>query len=287
MKIGFWNLKGLGSGIKSSKVSELVHNFKIDILLIQETKLEVITENLIRRIWFDDYFGWVFAKSDSASGGKFLKLDFVGVLGNVYAPYDALGKKAVWDLILNVKSVWEGNWCLGDDFNTVRSPLEKKGCLFVGVGGDDFNLFIDEGNFLDLLLTSMQFTWFRADNKRSRFKNFDVAGRARFCMKSKLANLKGVLKAWNKEVFGDVNSNIEALTSNIDKLDKISNVRDLTDKELSERRITLHNLWVFGGYSGIGAIGMLIGGVGSVGSITGLDGTGGLGGCRCHPFPLN
>ncbi|XVF13844.1 hypothetical protein REPUB_Repub09cG0003500 [Reevesia pubescens] len=63
----------------------------------------------------------------------------------------------------------------GGDFNTVRSSFKRNGCLFGGVGIDDFNSFINEGQLIDILLVGMQFTWFGIENKRSRLDRFIVS----------------------------------------------------------------------------------------------------------------
>ncbi|XVF14236.1 hypothetical protein REPUB_Repub09cG0040700 [Reevesia pubescens] len=106
--------------------------------------------------------------------GKLIKHDFGCVLCNVYAPCDAVGNKAVWDQILEVKHIWRGNWCVEGDFNMIHSPLERNGCLYGGVGVEVINNFIDAENLMDLLLVGMHHTWFEVENKRSRLDCFLV-----------------------------------------------------------------------------------------------------------------
>ncbi|XVE98774.1 hypothetical protein REPUB_Repub03eG0137900 [Reevesia pubescens] len=81
-----------------------------------------------------------------------IKHNFDYVICNVYASYDAIGKREVWEEIFCLKQSWGGSWCIVGDFNTVKSSQEMNGCLHGGVGIIDFNRFIFYREFFDLPL---------------------------------------------------------------------------------------------------------------------------------------
>ncbi|XVF09640.1 hypothetical protein REPUB_Repub07fG0111500 [Reevesia pubescens] len=60
------------------------------------------------------------------------------------------------------------------DFNTIKLGEERKGCVLTGVGIEDFNKFISEGEVLDLPLVGKKFTWYGSKNQRSRIDRFLV-----------------------------------------------------------------------------------------------------------------
>ena len=51
MKALSWNVHGLGSTVKQFIIKEVVHRHKIDILLIQETQIAVVTVTVVGSLW--------------------------------------------------------------------------------------------------------------------------------------------------------------------------------------------------------------------------------------------
>lgn len=51
MKILSWNVCGLGSREKRVLVKEVIQNFKADIMMIQESKVRVVSDRVIKEIW--------------------------------------------------------------------------------------------------------------------------------------------------------------------------------------------------------------------------------------------
>jgi exonuclease III len=45
-----WNVRGLGGRIKKRKVRELIGRCRVDVLAIQETKLEKVDRSLVTRL---------------------------------------------------------------------------------------------------------------------------------------------------------------------------------------------------------------------------------------------
>ncbi|KAK9902279.1 hypothetical protein M0R45_001786 [Rubus argutus] len=69
MKIISWNVKGLGSRSKRRVLKEKLVSSKADIVILQETKKEVIQRKLIGSIWGIRSSDWVSIPSNGRSGG--------------------------------------------------------------------------------------------------------------------------------------------------------------------------------------------------------------------------
>ena len=66
-----YNVRGLGVGgrVKRKVVKDLVLDYRVDFLAIQESKLEVVTESLCRGLWGGDDYDWEFLSFVGNSGG--------------------------------------------------------------------------------------------------------------------------------------------------------------------------------------------------------------------------
>ncbi|GKU95921.1 hypothetical protein SLEP1_g9218 [Rubroshorea leprosula] len=89
----------------------------------------------------------------------------------------SLGKQLLWKEILDLMEVSDGgNWCIGGDFNAIRSREEKRGRHFNNTAMRDFNSFIDEAGLEDLPMSGRKFTWFKTDGSAmSRLDRFLVS----------------------------------------------------------------------------------------------------------------
>ncbi|GAU51438.1 hypothetical protein TSUD_413380, partial [Trifolium subterraneum] len=73
--------------------------------------------------------------------------------------------------------------------------------------------------------------------------SYNVTGWKGYVVKEKMKLLKGVLKTWNKEVYGNIDSKIEELTNDIDVLELKSETVGLEEEELIKRKKMFHELW--------------------------------------------
>jgi hypothetical protein len=74
-KILSWNVRGLNEGIKRLRIRNLLSKWKVDIVCFQETKLELITNNLVQSLWRCPYVERCHVASHGASGGILLMWD--------------------------------------------------------------------------------------------------------------------------------------------------------------------------------------------------------------------
>lgn len=50
MKIMSWNVRGLGSRKKRAAVKDVTRKFRADIVLIQESKLNMVSDSVVQKV---------------------------------------------------------------------------------------------------------------------------------------------------------------------------------------------------------------------------------------------
>lgn len=151
MKLMSWNIRGLGTSVKRKKIRSIVQDRKVDVLFLQETKKAGVSTKLVNSLWPCDDMEYMVVDAEGLSGGilcvwkpsvfalshccssrNFIILagkllpDFNCVFINVYAPNDVALRGIVWNSLRNLKSQFSHPWCLGRDFNEIRSLGERK-----------------------------------------------------------------------------------------------------------------------------------------------------------------
>lgn len=69
MRLGSYNIRGIGGQAKKIEVQQLVREQKLDLLCLQESKVEIIERVRCATLWDDDDFGRCFKASEGRSGG--------------------------------------------------------------------------------------------------------------------------------------------------------------------------------------------------------------------------
>jgi exonuclease III len=70
-----WNVRGLNQGGKRLKIINLLRQWRADIICLQETKLQLITNSIVRSLWGCQFLNWCDLPSSGASGGILLMWD--------------------------------------------------------------------------------------------------------------------------------------------------------------------------------------------------------------------
>ncbi|XP_028091888.1 uncharacterized protein LOC114292180 [Camellia sinensis] len=167
--------------------------------LLQETKRTSIDEEFVRSCWPVEKMEFMAVDSVGAAGGllciwnpdvfqlvdcccnrNFILLtgtlygSFDCVFVNVYGPNDVTSRSMVWAILHRLKSGGEKPWCLGGDFNEVRSIFERKSCSRRDRGMCDFNELIENLEVCDIPMLGRKFTWCNSlqGDKWSRLDRF-------------------------------------------------------------------------------------------------------------------
>lgn len=185
MKILSWNIRGVNAPSKQRMVRELRIRVELDLILLQETKLEQLRENeVLNKVWRrgerrtsvgvagsgglvslwnpKKWRGYELCKSE-----HFITIGLVSLLTNkeywitnVYAPTSVEGRRRLWASLVEIHKDWGGPWLVAGDFNSPLSPDEKKG----GQSGwtssmTDLGAFLQTGGLMDVPLGGARFTW--------------------------------------------------------------------------------------------------------------------------------
>lgn len=147
-----------------------------------ETKKECVDDFLVRRLWMDVDYGYLFVPSVGNSAGLCLIWNSVLIAnpsilkGNrwicltfnweslcvkvilIYAPRDAIGRMSLWSE-LQPLLLFEGAALLTRDFNEVLCPVERLNYETFSNSMLQFSSFINLAKFIDLPLQGRRFTW--------------------------------------------------------------------------------------------------------------------------------
>lgn len=69
MKILSWNVRGLGNQVKRAIVKEVICSNKIDVLMIQETKVSSVHDSLVKEVWGTSPAKWCCGDAVGSVGG--------------------------------------------------------------------------------------------------------------------------------------------------------------------------------------------------------------------------
>ena len=69
MKIVSWNVRGLGGASQRLVVKELLTRKKVQIALLQETKLKKANDSMVKEVWGSRYLSWVAVDAVGSAGG--------------------------------------------------------------------------------------------------------------------------------------------------------------------------------------------------------------------------
>ena len=92
----------------------------------------------------------------------------VWVFTGVYGPFTRVERECLWEEIGAIRGIWEGPWCLGDDFNIILSQSERSRQGRITSAMRRFAQVVDELGLVDLQLQKGSFTWSGGLNNQSR-----------------------------------------------------------------------------------------------------------------------
>jgi hypothetical protein len=180
-----WNVRGLNEGRKRLKIRNLLSTWKVDIVCLQETKLKMVSDQLVHSLWRCPHKEWCHVDSIGASGGILLMWDrrvvtkievclgnyvaacsfrnvgdgLVWAFAGVYGPTCNSLRRFLWEELTGLLSYWDLPWCIGGDFNATIFHNERSGGAGYRRAASEFADFIGDHGLMDLPLGGGMSTW--------------------------------------------------------------------------------------------------------------------------------
>jgi hypothetical protein len=204
-----WNVRGLNEGKKRLKIRNLLNKWKVDIACFQETKLQLVSNQLVHSLWRCPYKEWCHVASNGASGGILLMWDrrvvtkideclgryvvacsfrnvedgMIWAFAGVYGPNNINYRRLLWDELAGLMSLWDMPWCIGGDFNATIFHSERSGGAGLRSAALDFADFISDQGLMDLPLAGGVSTWANS-RSWSRLDRFLVSPDWEMCFRA-------------------------------------------------------------------------------------------------------
>lgn len=191
MKILSWNIRGLGQPIKSSRLGEIIRDYGIDLVGLQETKKEDFEAVVLNKIDKNGDFNWEWVPSKGSAGGI--------MCGYKKEKYDCLnvhkGDFCLALTLVNVKDGFSWQWivvygpvvneeredfvlemnnllstsvdcsCVCGDFNMIRAVEEKNNDNIHWNRVELFNDFITQNGLIEIKNSGKRYTWSNNQSK--------------------------------------------------------------------------------------------------------------------------
>lgn len=154
LKLLSWNVKGLRNRDKRISISKGLSGVYPDILVVQETIIESMSDQIMKEVWGKSLKHWL-----GVLGG-ILMIHVVGafsilsrckmvdgleewIFSGVYGPVIAGEVDEFLGELDDVKARWDLPWCIGEDFNLVQFTHKQKGDVDRDFRMNKFGNFID------------------------------------------------------------------------------------------------------------------------------------------------
>ncbi|GAU51648.1 hypothetical protein TSUD_414700 [Trifolium subterraneum] len=217
MKILSYNVCGLGAVEKRRELRRLISERRVDVLCIQESKMEVVEESLIRYLWGSD---------------SFIKDNVDFFLANVYAPCESVGRVNLWNGFLQQHQQVAG--CVLGDFNAVRSQEERRSLHVSAVANLPGIVVTNWGPRSLRMLKCWSDIPGYSDFLKDKRSSFHIRGWSGYILKEKLKLIKKELRFWHLNHTSNIDNKIQDAKKRLEDLDIIMEDRRLAEAEEAE-----------------------------------------------------
>ena len=185
LKLLSWNVRGVNESTKRKVIKLIIRKQKVDLFYIQETKIQAMTDRVVRSLGSGRFLDWKALNSCGSAGGILICWDkraldlleweegqfslscrfrivengVIWAFTGVYGPFTRFERECLWEEVGAIRGIWEGPWCLGGDFNITLAQCERSKQGRITSAMRRFAEVVDELGLVDLQLHGGAFTW--------------------------------------------------------------------------------------------------------------------------------
>ena len=178
-------MRGANDVNKRRIIKSVVRKQKVDLFCIQETKIQLMTDGVVKSLGVGRFLDWRTIEAVGAAGGvlicwdkRFLDLlewekgqfsisckfrtvenGAIWVFTGVYGPFTKEDRECLWEEFGAIRGLWGEPWCVGGDFNVILSQGERSRQGRITLAMRRFAQVMDDLELIDLPLQGGSFTW--------------------------------------------------------------------------------------------------------------------------------
>ncbi|KAJ9693798.1 hypothetical protein PVL29_009659 [Vitis rotundifolia] len=185
LKIMSWNVRGANDSSKRKIIKNYIRSQRVDLMCIQETKIQEMSEGIVRSLGTGRFLDWRVLNAEGAAGGiliwwdkrvldildweeglftlscrfKIIENGAIWVFTGVYGPFTKAEREGMWEELGAIRGRWDDPWCLGGDFNVILFQQERSSQSRISSAMRRFAETVDDLELVDLPLQGGEFTW--------------------------------------------------------------------------------------------------------------------------------
>ncbi|KAJ9680146.1 hypothetical protein PVL29_019435 [Vitis rotundifolia] len=151
LRIMSWNVRAANDREKRKLVKDVIKSQKADLVCLQETKIQEMSNGLVKSLGVGRCLEWGALNSRGATGGVLVFWDnrvlhleemevgkftvscrfkncedgFCWCFLGVYGPTEKIEREEFWSELGAIRGLWNEPWCVAEDFNMIRFPSER------------------------------------------------------------------------------------------------------------------------------------------------------------------
>ena len=184
LKILSWNVRGANDSSKRKIIKNYIRDQMVDLICIQETKIQAMSEDIVRSLGTRRFIDWRALNVEGATGGilicwdkraldimdweegqftlsyrfKIVENGACWVFMGVYGPFTKVDREGMWEEFGAIRGLWDDPWCLGGDFNITLFQRERSSQRRISSAMRRFAETANDLGLVDLPLQGGEFT---------------------------------------------------------------------------------------------------------------------------------